>query len=318
MTVPELAYRIALRAYPPSYRRERGREILSTLADMQGDERRPSLRQIGALLQAGMCERGRAVTGGDRAGMWAEGCALAALVLLLLAATGAAFQLGWDIWYARLGMGWPLGGFSPVPLGTVGLVRVLTAALLPWGAALAVCRGRRLLPLAMALTSAALYVGGVVGFAGAGGYESWSAGQTWMQNAYQLGTAIFLAAPAALLWIAGRARRPAAHRSLAWLAVPAALTALHLASYWETTVVFWPLGTIMLAWFLAGRWSPHLTVAVFGIAAPVLAFVLPTAVGAPDYEYAVAVAAGAAVLAFASLASALAFGPDAELDPPAR
>jgi cystathionine beta-lyase family protein involved in aluminum resistance len=74
----------------------------------------------------------------------------------------------------------------------------------------------------------------------------------------------------------------------------------------------------MLAWFLAGRWSPHLTVAVFGIAAPVLAFVLPTAVGAPDYEYAVAVAAGAAVLAFASLASALAFGPDAEPDPPAR
>src|SRR5204862_491115 len=83
-------------------------------------------------------------------------CALAALVLLLLAATGAAFQLGWDIWYARLGMGWPLGGFSPVPRQTAGLVRVVTAALLPWGAALAVCRGRRLLPLAMALTAAAL------------------------------------------------------------------------------------------------------------------------------------------------------------------
>lgn len=317
MTAPELAYRLALRAYPPAYRRERGREILSTLADMQGDARRPSLRQIGALLEAGIGERGRAVTGGDRAGMWAEGCALAALVLLLLAATGAAFQLGWDIWYARLGMGWPLGGFTPVPLQTAGLVRVLTAALLPWGAALAVCRGRRLLPLAMALTGAALYVGGVVGFAGTSGYQSWSPGQSWMQNAYQLGTAIFLAAPAALLWVAGRAGRPAAHRSLAWLALPAALTVLHLASYWETTVVFWPLGTIMLAWFLAGRWSPHLAVAVFGVAAPVLAFVLPTAVGAPGYEYAVAVAAGAAVLAFASLASALAFGPDAELDPPA-
>jgi hypothetical protein len=318
MTAAELTYRLALRAYPPGYRRARGHEILSTLADMQGDARRPSLRQAGALVKAGVYERGRAVTGGDRAGIWAEGCALAALVLLLLAATGAAFQLGWDIWYARLGMGWPLRGFSPVPLEPAGLVRVLAAALLPWGAALAVCRGRRLLPLAMALTAAALYVGGAVGFAGTGGYQSWSAGQSWMENAYQLGTAIFLAAPAGLLWVAGRGRRrPAAHRSLAWLALPAALTILHLASYWETTIVFWPLGAIMLAWFLAGRWSPHLAVAVFGVAVPVLAFVLPTAVGAPDYEYAVAVAAGAATLAFASLASALAFAPETELDPPA-
>jgi hypothetical protein len=195
---------------------------------------------------------------------------------------------------------------------------VLIAALLPWGAALAVCRGRRLLPLAMAVTAAALYVGGAVGFAGAGGYQSWSPGQSWMENAYQLGTAIFLAAPAGLLWVAGRSRRlPAAQRSLAWLALPAALTILHLASYWETTVVFWPLGTVLLAWFVAGRWSPHLAVAAFGVAVPVLAFVLPTALAAPQYEYAVAVTAGSAVLAFASLASALAFGPEAELDPPA-
>ena len=317
MTAAELTYRLALRSYPRDYRRDRGPEILSTLADMQGDAGRPSLRQAGALIHAGMCERGRAVTGGDRAGMWAEGCALAALVLLLLAATGAAFQLGWDIWYSRLGMGWPLGGFSPVPLDTAGLVRVLTAALLPWGGALAVCRGRRLLPLALALVSAALYLGGVVGFAGAVGYQSWSPGQTWMENAYQLGTAIFLAAPAALLWVAARDRRQAAaRRSPAWLALPAVLMILHLASYWETTVVFWPLGTIMLAWFLAGRWSPHLAVAVFGVAVPVLAFVLPTALGAPNYEYAVAVAAGAAILAFASLASALAFAPDAAFDPP--
>jgi hypothetical protein len=318
MTAAELTYRVALRAYPPDYRRDRGPEILATLADMQGDARRPSLRQIGALIQAGTCERGRAVTGGDRAGMWAEGCALAALLLLLLAATGAAFQLGWDLWYDRLGMGWPLRGFAPVPLDATGLARALTATLLPWTAALAVCRGRRLLALAMALTATALYVGGVVGFAGAGGYQSWSPEQSWLENAYQLGTAIFLAAPAALLWVAGRARRrAAAHRTFAWLALPAVLTILHLASYWETTVVFWPLGTIVLAWFLAGRWSPHLAVAAFGVAVPVLAFVLPTALGAPSYEYAVAVAAGAAVLSFASLASALAFAPDAELDPPA-
>lgn len=313
MTAADLTYRLALRAYPPDYRRDRGPEILSTLADMQADARLPGLRQTGALIRAGLCERGRAVTGGDRAGMWMEGCALAALVLLLLSATGAAFQLGWDIWYARLGMGWPLANFAPVPLAGAGLARALTAALLPWAAALAICRGRRVAALAMALAATALYAGGVVGFAGAAGYQSWSSGQSWFENAYQLGTATFLAAPAALLAVAGRGRRrPAAHRSLAWLALPAALTVLHLASYWETTVVFWPLGTVLLAWFVAGRWSPHLAVAAFGVAVPVLAFVLPTALAAPQYEYAVAVTAGSAVLAFASLASALAFGPEAE------
>jgi uncharacterized membrane protein YfcA len=49
---------------------------------------------------------------------------------------------------------------------------------------------------------------------------------------------------------------------------------------------------------------------------PVLVFILPTALAAPEYEYAVAVASGAAVLALASLISALAFAPDTELDRP--
>ena len=317
MTAAERVYRLALRAYPADYRRERGPEILATLAEMHGEAGRPSLREAGGLIQAGLAERGRVVTGGGRAGVWAEGCALAALLLLLLTATGAAFQLGWDVWYARLGMGWPLGGFTPVRLEGAGLVRVLAATLLPWAAALAICRGRRLAALAIALVIPVLYAGGVVGFAGAGGYQSWGPGQTWLENAYQLGTATFLAAPAALLWVAARAHRgQAAHRSLGWLALPAVLTILHLASYWETTVVFWPLGTILLGWFPVARWSPHLAVAAFGVAVPVLAFVLPTALGAPEYEYAVAVASGAAVLALASLISALAFAPDTELDRP--
>src|SRR5437868_1022542 len=97
-----------------------------------------------------------------RAGVWAEGCALAALVLLLLAATGAAFVLGWDVWYARLGMHGPIQDFHPAPLAGLGLARVITAAALPWAAALAICRGRRLVAIAGPLLAAGLYLSGVV------------------------------------------------------------------------------------------------------------------------------------------------------------
>jgi hypothetical protein len=309
-------YRAALLAYPAEYRRERSDEILATLEDMQAGDRLPSARQVAALLVAGTRERGRAVTGAGRAGVWAEGCALAALVLLLLAATGAAFVLGWDVWYARLGMHGPIQDFHPAPLAGLGLARVITAAALPWAAALAICRGRRLVAIAGPLLAAGLYLSGVVGFAGASGYQSWGPGQSWVQSAYQLGTATFLAAPAALLWVSARAGwRPAARRTPVWLAVPVVLAALHLA-FWATTIIFWPLGAMVVGWFLAGRLSPHLAVAAFGVSVPVLAFVLPTALAAPEYEYAVAVAAGATVLAFASLASALAFGGETALDDP--
>lgn len=315
MTAAGRAYRLALRAYP-DYRRERGPEILATLGEMQAGRSAPDARQLGALVAAGMAERSRRITGGARGGMWAEGCALGALLLLLLAATASAYELGWDIWYARLGMRWPIGDYTPSPLAAAGLARVLTATLLPWAAALAICRGRRLVALVAPLAATALYLSGVVGFAGAAGYQTWTPGQSWLENAYRLGTATFLAAPAALLWVAGRTGgRRTPRRSLAWLALPAVLAILHIA-YWATTVTFWPLGALVLAWFLAGRWSPHLAVAAFGVAVPVLAFVLPTALGAPEYEYAVAVAAGAAVLAFASLAAAFAFAPDTELDRP--
>jgi len=316
VSAAELGYRLALLAYPPAYRRARGDEILATIDEMQAGSSRPCPRQLASLLLAGVRERGRTVTGAGRAGVWAEGCALAALVLLLLAATAATFAIGWDVWYARMGMDGPIRDFHPSPLGAAALARVVTAAALPWAAALAICRGRRSVAIAGPLLGAVLYLSGVVGFAGAVDYQSWAPGQSWLESAYQLGTATFLAAPAALLWVAARGgRRPAAHRSPAWLAVPIVLAVLHLA-FWATTIVFWPLGAMVVGWFLAGRLSPHLAVAAFGVSVPVLAFVLPTALAAPEYEYAVAVAAGATVLAFASLASAIAFGGETALDDP--
>jgi hypothetical protein len=316
VSAADRAYRLALRAYPPAYRRERGDEILATIDEMQAGCGRPSPRQLAALVVAGTRERGRTITGAGRAGVWAEGCALAALVLLLLAATAATFVIGWDVWYARLGMDGPIQSFHPAPLAGTGLARVVTAAVLPWASALAICRGRRLVAIAGPLLGVALYLSGVVGFAGAPDYQTWGPGQSWVQSAYQLGTATFLAAPAALLWVSARAGwRPAARRSPAWLALPVAFAALHLA-FWATTIIFWPLGAMVVGWFLVGRLSPHLSVAAFGVSVPVLAFVLPTALAAPEYEYAVAVAAGATVLAFASLASALAFGGETALDDP--
>ena len=63
-----------------------------------------------------MPQGGRRISGGDRAGMWAEGCALGALLLLLLAATASAYALTWDVWYGRLGMSWPIGAYAPTPL----------------------------------------------------------------------------------------------------------------------------------------------------------------------------------------------------------
>src|SRR5438067_2094297 len=182
--------------------------------------REPTYFTLAALLDGplhgyAITKRGRRVSAGGGAGMWAEGCALGALLLLLLAATASAYALTWDIWYGRLGMRWPIGDYGPTPLGAAGLARVLAATLLPLAAAFAICRGRRLVALAAPLAATALYLSGVVGFAGAVGYQTWTPGHSWLENAYRLGTATFLAAPAALLWVAGRTGgRPAAHRSL--------------------------------------------------------------------------------------------------------
>ena len=78
MTAAGRAYRLALRAYPPDYRRERGPEILATLGEMQGRpwraRRAPARRRWS---RPAWPSASRRITGGARGGMWAEGCALA-------------------------------------------------------------------------------------------------------------------------------------------------------------------------------------------------------------------------------------------------
>ena len=65
MTAAESVYRLALRAYPASYRRERGDEILATLDEMQAGSPRPSPRQVASLTMSGVRERGARTTGGS-------------------------------------------------------------------------------------------------------------------------------------------------------------------------------------------------------------------------------------------------------------
>jgi hypothetical protein len=58
VTAAQRVYRLALRAYPASYRRERGEEILATLDEVHAGRRRPSPRQVASLTMSGVRERG--------------------------------------------------------------------------------------------------------------------------------------------------------------------------------------------------------------------------------------------------------------------
>ena len=128
-------------------------------------------------------------------------------------------------------------------------------------------------------------------------------------QAIAIAEAILLAAPIRLLWVAHRRPgRAAPCYSPAWLLVPPLLAVLELNGYYVSTLTFAPLAVLVVGWFLAARLSPHRAVAAFAVLVPVVAFLAPFAVTAPQYEYAVVLTAGAVVLALASLASAIAFG----------
>jgi hypothetical protein len=239
--------------------------------------------------------------------MWAEGCRLAAFVLLLLAALRGMYVVAADVWYSQLGMA---HGFTPAPaMSTTGLARATAAVLVPWIAAAALTRGRTPIAMAGAVASFALFftrsmpaLGSGVGFV----------------EAIALAEAILLAAPIGLLWGASRRPgRPAPRYSRAWLLVPPLLAVLELDGYYVTTITLVPFAALVVGWFAAARLSPHLAVAAFAVLIPVIAFLAPFVVVDPQYQDGVAYTAAAVVLALASLASAIALGGrDSELDGP--
>lgn len=76
-----LRYRLALRAYPGAYRRERGAELLATLADGDDDRGGRSAKEVAALVYRGLAMRtGDATSGG--------GLLVAAAVVLIVALVG--------------------------------------------------------------------------------------------------------------------------------------------------------------------------------------------------------------------------------------
>lgn len=312
MTAARIAYRAALHAYPADYRRARGREILDTLAE---SGHRLSMRELAALVAAGARQRVLlpGTGAGTVSGRWSAGCRLAALVLLLITAAGGAYTLAFDLWYGNLAMTWPHGDYhlSTVHVSDRGLARLILTTLLPLAGALALCRGWVRLAALSPLLMAVLFLHGEIGFAPQTA-QSFTSGQAWLQPAFQICDALFLASPAVLLWAAWRAGdEPARRHSLVWLSVPFLLGGLSLP-YWQTTPTFWSLGILTVGWFLLSRSAPRFGVAAFGVLLPTAVLVLPTALGAPQFEYAVAVSVGAAVLAAASLASALVAGGGAD------
>ncbi len=94
--------------------------------------------------------------------------------------------------------------------------------------------------------------------------------------------------------------------------MPPLLAALELNGYYASTITVAPLAVLVVGWFAAARLSPHLAVAAFAVLVPVIAFLAPFAVTEPQYDYTVALTAGAVAVALASLASAIALGGDAE------
>ena len=94
----ERRYRRLLSAYPGSYRRERGDEILSTLLDMSAPGRRwPALREVAGLFVGAARTRMRINVSRPAREIWAGGLRLAALILLAQACSQAAVQTGYDL-----------------------------------------------------------------------------------------------------------------------------------------------------------------------------------------------------------------------------
>jgi hypothetical protein len=136
----------ALALYPRSYRAEHGQEILATLAEATGPDRRvPPLREIGGLLSAGALARVRATADGA-VSWWADGIHLGVFVLALLAFAPNAVQLLHsfnEILQGETATFYPVAWFPLLPLAiAVALMRGWVWAALPPAVVMAIQYGR--------------------------------------------------------------------------------------------------------------------------------------------------------------------------------
>lgn len=304
MSLGDRLYRLALRAYPADYRRERGAEILTTISD-GGDGFRA--RELWALVVGGLGQRGRFARADSRAGTWAGGAQLGALVVLLVTAAASLYPLVWEVWYVRLGLRWPLDlvgvTMPPAPSNYLALQAMLFVTSLL--AAVAVCRGRVRVALAFSVTMATLYLLGFPDVSVSGVGFGFVEARSLAQFRDSLGfacQAAFYAVPTLLLWSA-RDRQSRRH-TLGWLVLPFALGALSLAFY-TSTITFWTIGIIAIAWLLCSRANPRLGVATIAVSISATLYLIPVVIFQPEYTYAGLVAIGGVMLSAAALLSVL-------------
>ena len=223
MTTPR-RYRLALLAYPASYRADRGPELVATLAEGDEERGRPSLRESAALVRRGIAMRARRLERPD----WLLAAAAALALLALLGAFTWAerpFLLRGDA-----------GGFMTDGPGVwwalaLGVAAYVAVAALFFGAA-ETPRRRRIAallaaPLALVIfaTPGRLFWPGFPGPEAVVDHVSWMAQAIWLNETITLPTAL---AAVAATWVGLRVlaslRADTRRRALGiGLALPAAV-----------------------------------------------------------------------------------------------
>jgi hypothetical protein len=310
MSVSRRAYRLAMFAYPASYRKARGAEILATIED-GGSRFRP--REIGGLLAGGLRNRGASAGEGGLFGSWAAGCHIAALLIFCIVAAAPLSLAGWDVWYVRLGMHWPqnIPGASVFQYTDAYLARNLLGAAIPLSGVVAVCRGRVRVAIAASCAMSALYalpfgslLASSAAYAG-GPLAQWHGVGVL---AAQAGELAFLAAPAAILWTSRRAATATARHPLAWCALSFVLASVYLDGATAVDVASGLLATIVIVWVMLARFGQRLGFAAFAVSVAAATKLSSVALVQPDRTSYVVIITGAACVAVASLGSALRYG----------
>jgi hypothetical protein len=127
MRIFERVYRVALRSYPACYRAAREEEILSTLAEGQGERVLPRAGELLALVRAGLGERNRADLA--RGGRWWRGLGSLAVPLTCVNAAVALAGL-WVAWSLSGGPGrwWPAFAALALALAIAAAARLMRVA----------------------------------------------------------------------------------------------------------------------------------------------------------------------------------------------
>jgi hypothetical protein len=128
MRLSERVYRVALRSYPARYRAAREDEILSTLAEGQGEQVLPRAGELLALVRAGLGERNRVDLAQGGRWVW-EGLGSLAVPLTCVNAAVALAGL-WVAWSLPTGPGrwWPAFAALAVALAIAAAARLTRVA----------------------------------------------------------------------------------------------------------------------------------------------------------------------------------------------